>query len=84
MKNNKDKTMRKKSLTNQLKEAKEHVKTLEQKVSDLESERQAFRNWLAQDFKFYIELLKENKYWSPAYAIETLSKRLQKVKSFDW
>lgn len=74
----------KKSLTRQLKEAKEQIKRLGSELEEVKKDRELYRTWMTFDFKNYIEMAGKNQYWSSDTMITKITKRLQQAKTFYW
>lgn len=73
-----------KSLTKQLTEAKEKIKTLETELTEVRADRSKYQNWMGQDLRSYITMAGKNQYWSSESMIERIAKRLQQTKPFYW
>lgn len=73
-----------KSVSQQLREAKAKIKTLETDLQNVKQEREKFRSWFSHDFRFHIDCLSENKHWTTKDVIQVMAKRLASVEKWYW
>lgn len=67
-----------------IKELKERIGYLEKELVEVREDRQLFRNHFSERFKWWIQLLGENKTPNMAWLVEADAKYLRSFKFFVW
>lgn len=74
----------KKSLTRQLKEAKEKIKDIQSKLDETTKDRDQFREYMISDLHAEIKHQRDKTYTDSSVKIQAIIKRMQNLKKWYW